>query len=1247
MYRDTNYDQDFGANVSLSPARPGKLLGRIRGDVLEKERHGQLAGWNATGATHQRDKCIHHLFEEQAAKTPDAVAVAHEGRTLTYSELNARANRLAHYLRGLGVAPEARVAICVERGLEMIVGVLAILKAGGAYVPLDPAYPLERLRFMLDDSAPAVLLVDSVGRAALREAPIHQNVVDLDGQTPLWADLPQTELDARKVGLLPANLAYIIYTSGSTGTPKGVMIEHANVVRLFSATDAWFNFGPEDVWTLFHSFAFDFSVWEIWGALFYGGRLVIVPKLTAQSPGKFYQLLCDSGVTVLNQTPSAFWQLVAAQASNSETHKLRLVIFGGEALETFRLKPWFGAAANHNTQLVNMYGITETTVHVTYYPLQPADAERRGASPIGCGIPDLRVYILDANSQPTPTGVTGELYVGGEGVARGYLNRPELTKERFVADPFSAEPGARMYKTGDLGRWTADGGMEYLGRNDSQVKIRGFRIELGEIEARLAEYQGVREVNVIAREDGAGEKCLVAYYIADAIIQPGALRTHLLANLPEHMVPAAYVRLDRMPLTNNGKLDRKALPAPDSSSYAVDGYEAPVGPVEEKLAGIWAEVLGFGQISRNASFFDLGGHSLLAVKMLTLIEAEFGLSLNLASVFSAPSIAALGLLLKQGGSSGSGSPYVMAIQPEGTKPPLFAINTPSVYNTIAKNLGKSQPLIGLQIFDPAKRPDLKYSRLEDLAGEYVKLIREIQPQGPYAVMGWCASGVLAFETAQQLVQMGQEVSFIGVIDGLAPDYIRRRGALWLKAADFAVLCNTLYADIRAGKRNLRRGLKTRLTKLSRWFLRAPGAGGSPVSSTPEMVMIEQVNLEMLDYLWKLQGAYEPKPFPGKVHSFVSECHPTGWLVDTALGWGGLGTEGAEAVTVRGNHVSMLLEPGASQIAGSIAAALEAPAVREHAMDPSSPAKVRINVQVPAVDPLVSIIIPAYKAEKDIARAVHCAISQTYPQTEIIVVDDGSQDGTVQIARETLKRDFKGHWSVLELGINSGASAARNAAVKLAKGEWIQFIDSDDVIAADKIEVQMKHARTADPDVSAIYSSWRHVYLEDEEFVPAGPVNSTRFEGKHPLMFCMFYASLHHGACLIRRSALERVQGFNETMRSYEDADLLVRLAEETGRFQFAPMNGPSYLWRLYKEQLREGGDDARYKLEETAMNWVSLVKRAAGNRQIGDILSSTDDMIMWRQHCTSYARRLYESDAKAFKLFMDELRPADPDFTHP
>ncbi|HZI74228.1 MAG TPA: AMP-binding protein, partial [Gemmatimonadales bacterium] len=357
------------------------------------------------------------------------------------------------------------------------------------------------------------------------------------------------------------------------------MVQHRNVVRLFAATDAWFHFDAHDVWSLFHSCAFDFSVWEIWGALLYGGRLIVVAQDTARSPEEFYRLVCRKKVTVLNQTPSAFRQFIAAQAGSREEHHLRYVIFGGEALEVATLKSWYERHEESQPRLINMYGITETTVHGTYRALSEEDTRRPGGSPIGRRIPDLRIYILDAYGEPVPVGVTGELYIGGSGVARGYLDRPQLTMEKFLADPFSTEPGARMYRTGDLGRWLPEGTIEFLGRNDFQVKIRGFRIELGEIEARLSQCAGVREAVVVAREDVPGDKRLVAYLVGEEGMVPDAaeLRAELLPQLPEYMVPSAFVVLQALPLSSNGKLDRKALPAPETTALIAREYEAPQG----------------------------------------------------------------------------------------------------------------------------------------------------------------------------------------------------------------------------------------------------------------------------------------------------------------------------------------------------------------------------------------------------------------------------------------------------------------------------------------------------------------------------------------------------------------------------------------------------------------------------------------------------------------------------------------------
>ncbi|CAJ9127637.1 non-ribosomal peptide synthetase [Burkholderia pseudomallei] len=640
----------------------------------EAERKQVVYAWNATERDYPIEQCIHQLFEAQVDRKPEAIALTFEGQRLSYAELNARANRLAHYLQGRGVGPGRLVALCAERGIEMVVGLLAILKAGGAYVPLDPAYASDRLRGIVEDSQPALVLADAVGRAALGELDGALPVIDLETDALRWREMPATNPEVASQHV--HHLAYVIYTSGSTGRPKGVMVEHAQVVRLFGATQAWFGFDERDVWTLFHSYGFDFSVWEMWGALLHGGRLVIVPTEVTRTPSAFFALLCAEGVTVLNQTPSAFQALMSAQEEREEAalkadvdaeaeaagnieranvvaHRLRYVIFGGEALEPRTLASWY-ARHGERTQLVNMYGITETTVHVTYCALRAEDAMRLGASPIGVRIPDLQLYVLDARREPVPMGVTGELYVGGAGVARGYLNRPELTRERFIDDPFVA--GGRLYKTGDLARWRTDGSLEYLGRNDFQVKIRGFRIELGEIEAQLAKVTGVREVVVLARDSAAEvrdnatpnvptpksssetEKRLVAYYTGDADV--AALRAQAAQHLPSYMVPSAYVRLDAWPLTPNGKLDRRALPAPADDAYARAEYEAPQGAKEEALAAIWRELLHVERVSRHDNFFELGGHSLLAIGVIERMRRE-GLHTDVRSIFNAQTLSDL------------------------------------------------------------------------------------------------------------------------------------------------------------------------------------------------------------------------------------------------------------------------------------------------------------------------------------------------------------------------------------------------------------------------------------------------------------------------------------------------------------------------------------------------------------------------------------------------------------------------------
>ncbi|EOY4878377.1 non-ribosomal peptide synthase/polyketide synthase [Pseudomonas aeruginosa] len=596
-------------------ARPEACIAELK-LLDEAEARADLLQWNPHPQDFPPASCLHRQIERQAAERPRATAVVYGERALDYGELNLRANRLAHRLIELGVGPDVLVGLAAERSLEMIVGLLAILKAGGAYVPLDPRYPSDRLGYMIEDSGIRLLLTQ---RAARERLPLGEGLpcLLLDAEHE-WAGYPESDPQSA-VGV--DNLAYVIYTSGSTGKPKGTLLPHGNVLRLFDATRHWFGFSADDAWSLFHSYAFDFSVWEIFGALLHGGRLVIVPHETSRSPEDFLRLLCRERVTVLNQTPSAFKQLMQVACAGQEVPPLALrhVVFGGEALEVQALRPWFERFGDRAPRLVNMYGITETTVHVTYRPLSLADLDGGAASPIGEPIPDLSWYLLDAGLNPVPRGCIGELYVGGAGLARGYLNRPELSCTRFVADPFSTT-GGRLYRTGDLARYRCDGVVEYVGRIDHQVKIRGFRIELGEIEARLLAQPGVAEAVVLLHE-GPGATQLVGYVVTQAApSDPAALRDTLRqalkASLPEHMVPAHLLFLERLPLTANGKLDRRALPAPDASRLQQD-YAAPRSELEQRLAAIWADVLKLGRVGLDDNFFELGGDSIISIQVVS------------------------------------------------------------------------------------------------------------------------------------------------------------------------------------------------------------------------------------------------------------------------------------------------------------------------------------------------------------------------------------------------------------------------------------------------------------------------------------------------------------------------------------------------------------------------------------------------------------------------------------------------------
>ncbi|HEY9422636.1 MAG TPA: amino acid adenylation domain-containing protein, partial [Thermoanaerobaculia bacterium] len=596
--------------------------------IGDAERHQLLTEWGGMGGQPPEASTLHGSFEMQARWAPGAAALTWKDATLTYGELNRRANQLARWLRGRGVGPESRVGLCLDRSPELVVGILGVLKAGAAYVPLDPGYPRERLAYMIEDAGVEVLVGTEASMAGLPETAGGR--ILLDEHRGALEGLPAGDLEPLSDG---AGLAYVIYTSGSTGRPKGVLVSHGHVARLFAATRAWFGFGECDVWSLFHSYAFDFSVWEIWGALLHGGRLVVMPYEVSRSPELFLDLLRRERVTVLNQTPSAFAQLARADEALGEAlTDLRLVIFGGEELDPASLAPWFARHGDERPLLVNMYGITETTVHVTYRPMRTPDAWADRRSAIGFPIPDLTVAVLGPDLRPVPIGVPGELVVGGAGVARGYLGRPGLTAERFVPDT----EGARLYRSGDLGRFLPSGELEYLGRIDHQVKIRGFRIELGEIESLLRTLEGVREAVVAVREDVSGDRRLAAYVVGGAAAE--TLRGMLRERLPDYMVPAVFVHLPALPLTPNGKVDRKALPDPERQS-AGESHHPPRTPLEEFLAGLWRDALGVESVGVHDSFFDLGGSSLTGVILINRLQREMGRIIHVVVLFDAPTVA--------------------------------------------------------------------------------------------------------------------------------------------------------------------------------------------------------------------------------------------------------------------------------------------------------------------------------------------------------------------------------------------------------------------------------------------------------------------------------------------------------------------------------------------------------------------------------------------------------------------------------
>lgn len=882
---------------------PAKCVGALP-LVTTQERERLLSLWSSRVPVDQVKRTVHQMFEAQCERTPDAVAVSFGDKQISYRELNCWSNRVAHALRARGISRDRLVGLCLDRGIELIVAMLGILKAGGAYLPIDISYPDDRLAFMLEDTAATIVVSDA--KNASRLAAHVSKIFWIDRPGLLEPFSPDNPVGAGS----PDDLAYVIYTSGSTGRPKGVLITHRNVARLFLATEPWFGFSTLDVWTMFHSPAFDFSVWEIWGALLYGGRLVIVPYLVSRSPAEFRMLLARERVTVLNQTPTAFNQLVHADAETSDELSLRYVIFGGEALEMRNLMPWFERHGDRRPQLVNMYGITETTVHVTYRPLGSADVA--GGSVVGIPIPDLQVYILNAKLQPLPMGVAGEMFVGGAGLARGYLNRPELTAERFLPDPFSSEPGARLYRSGDAARILPTGEIEYLGRLDQQVKIRGFRIELGEIEAAIKQHPMVQDAAVISLDDGTGDKRLAAYVVPKATDAPpiDELRALLARNLPEYMVPSAFVAVATLPLTNNGKLDRKALPVPEvENARAQTAYIAPRSNIEFAITEIWARILGVDQPGVHDDFFESGGHSLVAVRLINEINRTLNIKLGLAALFQFRTIERLAAFAVE-----NVQPLVARMATGAEATPIYVIYAGSHQFQIARVLGGRRPVFGIDVpyrtswcEAAAENRDGGLPEMGELVEPFLNALRAHAGGAPCILAGHCFGGLIAFELARRYSEIGGKVEAVVLLDsfGLVPNawqlarqQLRRQWA----AIGRAALTET-WRTLRSLAGQLARvgwtGMKMRLSDVV----------------TPDLTGMRDENGGFVD------GTSLNRIYNKVYGTFAPVCAPTAGILvraqissdlerpyrelDLTLGWGEAFAGGLHVVETSGDHLSMI------------------------------------------------------------------------------------------------------------------------------------------------------------------------------------------------------------------------------------------------------------------------------------------------------------------------------------------------------
>jgi surfactin family lipopeptide synthetase A len=872
--------------------------------LTEPERHQLLVDWNNTQMDSPPEKLLHELFEAQAERTPDAVALLFESQEMAYRELNDRSNGLASYLQSLGVGPDMPVGLYLERSFDMVVGLLGVLKAGGVCLPLDPTYPKDRLAFMLEETQTAVLITQQRLKADL---PSHSaKVVCLDTENRLRSIRPSA-LESHAAS--PGRLAYIIYTSGSTGRPKGVQVTHRGLVNSTLAREAYYR-EPMKSFLLLPSFAFDSSLAGIFWTLSTGGALVLPPDRSRCELSALAELIIKHGVSHLLCVPSLYRELLG-ETTLKKTSSLSVAIVAGEECSKelvdrhYRVLP--------DATLYNEYGPTEATVWSSVYRCDPKSHFTR--VPIGKPIANAQLYVLDPGLQPVPVGVPGELHIAGMGVTRGYLERPEVNARQFVPNPFG-NSGGSLYKSGDLARYLPDGNIEYLGRLDEQVKIRGFRVEVGEIEATLLACPNVRAAVVTLREDLPGDKRLVAYVVPEfrQELTTVELRAFLKRNLPEHMIPAAFVRLETLPLASNGKVDRRALPVPPQFDDArALGFVGPRDDLETRLTKIWEEILGVHGVGIQHNLFELGAHSLLVARMLTRIEHEFGKKLSFMSIFGAPTIEELAALLRNSDKSTQFT-KIVPIQPAGTRSPFFLLGGSFFFGPLAQNLGIHQPTLVVN-FDEAivDRLHAPYT-FEELASYMAQAIREHQPQGPYFIGGFCDYGLIAYETARQLLNQGHQVALLALFDTCNPAYLRRRsnghesGIGWSRALFH--LKKLRQGTGAEAYRYIEVHIKQLWQRLFKRSSEIPAGIRSP-ENTGHPAYLERIFLSALE-------KYDPKPYAGQAAIFRADTKS----IEELSGWRNVITGPLELHDILGTHLGMFFDPQVDELGRRLAASID-------------------------------------------------------------------------------------------------------------------------------------------------------------------------------------------------------------------------------------------------------------------------------------------------------------------------------------